>query len=213
MTTTDGLSHTPADPAKRDFILILTGAMAAGGAAAALWPLVAEMDPTSDVIAKGSPITVDISKVEPGQQITVLWQSKPIFIVNRTPAALRRLTDPSVLDRLRDPNSKSRQQPVYAQNWSRSIKPEYLVLIGICTHLGCIPNYRPSPGSVDPQWPGGWFCPCHGSRYDLAGRVFKSVPAPLNMPVPPYDYANDTQIVLGKNPSGGQFAMSDIDTM
>jgi len=105
------------------------------------------------------------------------------------------------------------QQPPYAKNWSRSIKPEYLVLVGVCTHLGCVPSYRPGLGALDATWPGGWFCPCHGSKYDLAGRVLKSVPAPMNLPVPPYHFESDTSIVIGANPPGESFLMSDIDTI
>jgi len=201
------------DPERRDFIVIMATAMAAGGAAAVAWPLVDQMNPASNVVAQGAPITVDVSKIEPGQMITVMWQAKPMFIVHRTPAMLERLAQPSEAADLRDPLSKTKQQPAYAANWSRSIKPAYLVLVGVCTHLGCIPNFRPAPGSIGPNWPGGWLCPCHGSRYDLAGRVFNGSPAPLNLPVPPYRFASDTAIEIGKNPPGGSFAMSQIQTM
>jgi len=143
----------------------------------------------------------------------LLWRKSPMFIVHRTPAILAELKSPSALALVRDPNSDSTQQPPYAKNWSRSIKPEYLVLVGVCTHLGCIPNYRPGLGEVGPGWPGGWYCPCHGSKYDLAGRVFKGVPAPLNLPVPPYHFASETSLVLGANPPGGAFQMSDIGTL
>jgi ubiquinol-cytochrome c reductase iron-sulfur subunit len=198
---------------RRDFIYIMTGAMAVGGVAAVAWPFIDQMNPSSDTLSQGSPVTVDLSKITAGQQIVLLWRKTPIFIVHRTPANLEELRKPSALDLVSDPNSESRQQPPYARNWSRSIKPEYLVLVGVCTHLGCIPNYRPGLGEVDATWPGGWFCPCHGSKYDLAGRVFKGVPAPLNLPVPPYHFAGDTSLVIGANPPGGIFEMSDIETL
>ena len=204
---------TAGDPTKRDFIFILTGAVAVGGVAAVAWPFIDQMNPASDTLALGSPMTVDLSKIEPGQQIVLLWRKSPMFIVHRTPAILAELKSPSALALVRDPNSDSTQQPPYAKNWSRSIKPEYLVLVGVCTHLGCIPNYRPGLGEVGPGWPGGWYCPCHGSKYDLAGRVFKGVPAPLNLPVPPYHFASETSLVLGANPPGGAFQMSDIGTL
>jgi ubiquinol-cytochrome c reductase iron-sulfur subunit len=198
---------------RRDFINILAVAMAAGGAAAVAWPLIDQLNPAADTIAEGSPVTVDLTKIEPGQQIILIWRKNPMFIVRRTPANLAQLRKPSDLALLRDPNSDARQQPAYAKNWSRSIKPEYLVLIGVCTHLGCSPNYKPNLAEIDPSWPGGWFCPCHGSRYDLAGRVFKGVPAPLNLPVPPYHFASDTSLVIGANPPGQAFEMSDIETI
>ena len=115
------------------------------------------------------------------------------------------------MSRLSDPNSKQRQQPKYAQNWSRSIKPEYLVLVGICTHLGCIPGFARSPAPIGPDWPGGYFCPCHGSRYDFAGRVFDGLPAPLNLPVPPYHFISDTSIRMGESPKGSSFTMSEVE--
>jgi ubiquinol-cytochrome c reductase iron-sulfur subunit len=168
------------------------------------------MNPAKDVLAAGAPIDVDISGVQPGQQIVVLWRSHPIFITRRTEAELKTLQDPKDTGQLRDPDSKVLQQPPYAQNWHRSAKPELLVLVGICTHLGCIPEFQPQPGSVGPGWEGGYFCPCHGSRYDLAGRVFDGVPAPYNLPVPPYTYVSDTVIRVGENPPNAPFDLNDI---
>lgn len=213
---------TYADPAptsdlpkvkRRDFLYIATSAVLGIGAAFSAWPFIDQMEPAADVLAAGGPLTVDLTHVAPGQQIVVRWRSKPIFIVNRTPAALQELKQPSLLSRLRDPNSQEDQQPTYADNWSRSIKPEYLVLVGICTHLGCIPGYKPQPGDpqLGPTWPGGYLCPCHGSRYDLAGRVFQGVPAPLNLPVPPYHFASDTSLVIGENPEGSTFALGSVE--
>jgi ubiquinol-cytochrome c reductase iron-sulfur subunit len=212
MATTDP-AHDSADPSRRDFIHIMAVAAAVGGVAAVAWPLIDQMNPSADILAEGSPITVDLSKVEAGQQIVVLWRKNPMFIVHRTPAILAELQKPSTLDLLSDPNSDHMQQPAYAKNWSRSIKPEFLVLIGVCTHLGCIPGFSPAPGSINATWPGGWLCPCHGSKYDLAGRVFKSVPAPLNLPVPPYSFASPTSIVIGQNPPGASFDMAQIGTL
>lgn len=198
---------------RRDFIFVATGAMAAVGTAFAAWPFIDQMEPAADVVAAGGPITVDLSKVEPGQQVVVSWRTRPIFIVNRPPAALAELKKPALLGRLRDPNSDQMQQPDYAKNWSRSIKPEYLVLVGICTHLGCIPDYKPKPGAVSAVWPGGWLCPCHGSKYDLAGRVFQNVPAPLNLPVPPYHFVSDTMLKIGENPMGSNYALSQVEQL
>ena len=206
MTAEEGVS-------RRDFLYVATGAFGVVGAVMAAWPLIDQMNPSADVLAAGSPLTVDLSQVQPGQQIQVVWRSKPIFIVRRTPANLEQLKSPSDLNMLRDPNSDQMQQPPYAKNWSRSIKPEYLVLVGICTHLGCIPKYKPNPGEISPTWPGGYFCPCHGSKYDLAGRVFKNVPAPLNLPVPPYHFESDTSIVIGENPKGVNFSLSQVETI
>jgi ubiquinol-cytochrome c reductase iron-sulfur subunit len=211
-----GLSESPEpapqEPTRRDFINILTGTAAIGGTAAFAWPFIDQLNPAANALAQGLPVAVDLTKVQPGQQITVLWRKMPIFIVHRTPALLAELTKPSDLGLLRDPDSKARQQPAYAKNWCRSIRPEFLVLVGVCTHLGCTPSYEPALGSLGPRWPGGWLCPCHGSRYDLAGRVFKSVPAPLNLPVPPYRFASDTSVVIGANPPGSTFQMSEIET-
>ncbi len=217
---TDALSAThagdvPHEPVRRDFLKLVTGAAAAIGVGAIVWPLIDSMEPSADVIAAGSPIDVDLSKVEPGQQIIVLWRGRPIFVVNRPPAALKMLQTPAVIGLLSDPNSDVHQQPPYAQNYHRSIKPEYLVLVGICTHLGCLPKYfpKPDPTTPAPDWPGGYLCPCHGSKYDLSGRVFKGVPAPYNLPVPPYSFPKDTTVRIGENPSGQSYDLSSIVQM
>jgi ubiquinol-cytochrome c reductase iron-sulfur subunit len=196
---------------RRDFLFIATGMAAAVGAAAALWPFIDQMEPSAAVLAAAGPIDIDISKIEAGQQITVRWRGQPILIVHRTPKELERLQASSDTAQLRDPDSNVHQQPDYANNWHRSIKPEYLVVVGICTHLGCIPLFRPDPGgSLGSNWPGGYFCPCHGSRYDLSGRVFKHVPAPYNLPVPPYHFPSDTVVRIGENPSGSSFDLNSI---
>ena len=195
---------------RREFLFLATAATTAIGVASLAWPFIDQMNPSADVIAAGGPVTVDIAKVEPGQQIVVTWRGRPIFIVHRTPDALAALKSTSMLDRLRDPQSQALQQPPYAKNWSRSVKPEFAVLVGICTHLGCIPSFRPT---VTADWPGGYLCQCHGSKYDLAGRVFRNVPAPYNLPVPPYRFETDATLVIGDNPQGSQFALEDVQQL
>jgi len=142
-------------------------------------------------------VEADISKLEDGQMIRVQWRGKPVWVVKRTEEMLAEL--PGLDDKLRDPESVDPQQPEYAQNVNRSIKPEILVAIGICTHLGCSPSFAPEaePQPYDAEWKGGFFCVCHGSRFDLAGRVFKAVPAPLNLEVPPYKYISESLILIG----------------
>ena len=207
------LSETAAaKQTRRDFLYVATGALAAVGALATLVPLFDQMEPDRATIAAGAPISVDIGKVAPGQQIQVFWRSRPIFIINRTPAILKTLQDPKLTGRLSDPDSEVMQQPPYAKNWHRSAKPEHAVLVGICTHLGCIPMFYPTPDPSSPaaDWLGGYFCPCHGSKYDLAGRVFNGVPAPYNLPVPPYRYENDHTLRIGENPEGVTFDLGEV---
>ncbi|HTR17796.1 MAG TPA: ubiquinol-cytochrome c reductase iron-sulfur subunit [Acetobacteraceae bacterium] len=197
---------------RRDFLTLVAGAGAAIGVGAITWPFIDSMEPAADTLAAGEPLDVDISKLAPGQQIVVVWRGKPIFIVNRSPEALKTLQDKSLLDVLSDPNSSVRQQPAYAENWHRSATPEIAVIVGVCTHLGCVPIYLPNPNATDPapNWPGGYFCPCHGSKYDLAGRVYAGVPAPYNLPVPPYHMVNDKTVRIGENPPGQNFDLSSI---
>jgi len=203
------------DATRRDFLFVATGAFAAVGGIFAVWPFIDQMEPAADVIAAGAPLTVDVSKIPPGQQIVVIWRAKPIFIVHRTPALIAELRKPAALSLLRDPDSKEDQQPAYAANWSRSLKPEFLVAVGICTHLGCIPTFVPTIGdpTLGADWPGGYLCHCHGSRYDSAGRVFKNVPAPLNLPVPPYHFVGGTKLVIGENPTGQKFDISSVEQL
>ncbi len=198
------------EPSRRDFLYIATGAVGAVGAAGIAVPLIAQLQPDAAVVAAGAPIDVDISGVAPGQQILVKWRGHPIFIVNRPPEALKVLQEQSLVSKLSDPDSKALQQPQYAANWHRSAKPEFLVLVGVCTHLGCIPSFQPNRGEVDASWPGGYFCPCHGSKYDLAGRVYSGVPAPYNLPVPPYTFTDAKTIRIGENPAGATFDLADI---
>jgi ubiquinol-cytochrome c reductase iron-sulfur subunit len=197
---------------RRDFLFLATGAVGAVGVAATLWPLIDQMEPDASTIAAAGPIDINVSALQPGQQIVALWSSRPVFVVHRPPAALNELKDPKLLDRLRDPGSDELQQPPYAKNWHRSIKPEFLVLVGICTHLGCVPKFMPTPSATDPvpNWLGGYFCPCHGSRYDLAGRVYQGVPAPYNLPVPPHYFPKDGLLRVGENPEGQAFDFNNI---
>ncbi|MGO9787480.1 MAG: ubiquinol-cytochrome c reductase iron-sulfur subunit [Stellaceae bacterium] len=196
---------------RRDFLVIAANALMGVGAACAAWPLIKSMNPSRDVLAAGAPVDIDISSLQPGQQILVLWRSRPVFIVNRNPDELAKLQTSQDTSLLRDPNSDEMQQPPYAKNWHRSLKPEFLVLVGICTHLGCIPEFTPQPGGgLGANWPGGYFCPCHGSRYDLSGRVFSGVPAPYNLPVPPHRFVNDTTIRIGENPPDSAWDFGSI---
>jgi ubiquinol-cytochrome c reductase iron-sulfur subunit len=155
--------------------------------------------PSERAKAAGAPVEVDISKLEMGQMIRVQWRGKPVWVVKRTEEMLQAL--PDLNDQLRDPDSTDPQQPEYAQNVNRSIKPEILVAVGICTHLGCSPSFVPEaiPQPYDAHWKGGFFCPCHGSRFDLAGRVYKAVPAPLNLEIPPHKYISETLILVGED--------------
>jgi len=182
----------------------LTGAVSVVGGAGAIgagWAFATALMPSERAKAAGAPVEVDISKLEPAQMLRVKWRGKPVWVLRRTEEQLETL--PALDPMLRDPRSEEAQQPAYARNEHRSIKPEYLVLVGICTHLGCSPSYvRASAAhALGPDWKGGFFCPCHGSRFDLAGRVFQSVPAPLNLVVPPHTYLSDTRVLVGVDAS------------
>ena len=188
---------------RRDFLYIATGMVGAVGAAAVLVPLIDQMNPDASTLAAGGPVDVDISKIQENAQIQVRWRQRPIFIFRRSKKTLDSMQSSQMLSLLSDPNSEVVQQPPYTTNWHRSIKPELSVLVGICTHLGCIPLFYPDASATMPvnNWPGGYFCPCHGSKYDPAGRVFSGVPAPYNLPVPPYRFVNDTTLRIGENPA------------
>ena len=205
-------AHSPEGGTRRDFLSIAATAIVGVGAACAVWPLISSMNPAQDTLAAGAPVDIDISGVTPGQQIIVLWRSRPIFVVRRTQAQIDQLKADADAAQLRDPTSAALQQPPYANNVYRSVKPDLLVLVGICTHLGCIPEFVPEPGGgLGPSWQGGYFCPCHGSKYDLAGRVFQNVPAPYNLPVPPHHYVSDTVIRVGENPPDSTFDFNAIE--
>jgi len=183
---------------RRHFLTVATAVTAGAGAAATAVPFVASFKPSARAQALGAPVERDVSKLEPGAMVKVEWRGKAVFILRRTEAMLDELN--RIADLLADPNSEvADQQPNYAVNVWRSIRPEYLVVEGVCTHLGCAPTARFDLGAGDlgADWPGGFFCPCHGSKFDLAGRVFKSVPAPTNLIVPPHRFVNDTTILIG----------------
>lgn len=187
---------------QRRQLLITTSAIGLVGIGLASVPFVQSMQPSARARAIGGPVEVDIALLEQGQLLTVAWRGKPVWILRRSSATLNRLK--KIGNLLVDPDSQvASQQPLYAQNLYRSIRPEFLVVVGICTHLGCVPQQRfttGAPSGLGENWPGGFFCPCHGSKFDLAGRVFKNVPAPINLLVPPYFFVSDTRIRIGENP-------------
>jgi len=185
------------DTGRRHFLTVATVATGAVGAAFVAVPFLASWRPSARAKAMGAPVEVDISKLEPGAMVKVEWRGKAIFVVNRTPQMLAQLE--GVDAQLRDPGSDESDQPAFAKNPARAMKPEYLVLVGVCTHLGCAPLDKFAQGDVTvaADWPGGFFCPCHGSKFDMSGRVFKDVPAPTNLPVPPYRFLSDTRILIG----------------
>ncbi|MCW8852257.1 MAG: ubiquinol-cytochrome c reductase iron-sulfur subunit [Gammaproteobacteria bacterium] len=193
------MSTDNVDTGRRRFLVASTSVVAAVGAGFVAVPFVSSWMPSERAKNAGAPVEVDISKVAEGQMLTVEWQSKPVWIVKRSEKTLSDL--PTIDGDLRDPASENvDQQPAYAQNANRSIKPEILVLVGICTHLGCSPTFRPDIGAADlggESWLGGFFCPCHSSKFDLAGRVFQGVPAPTNLVVPPHKYLSDNVILIG----------------
>jgi ubiquinol-cytochrome c reductase iron-sulfur subunit len=189
------------DKGRRRFLTATTSVVGGAGVALAAIPFVKSWEPSERARSAGAPVLADIGKIEAGQKVTFEWRGLPVFIVNRTKAQLDQL--PIVDDRLRDPKSdNTEQQPEYAKNEHRSIKPEWLVVTGICTHLGCVPDFFPElkPEPFDPQWKGGFYCPCHKSRYDMSGRVYQGVPAPANLKVPPYHFVDDNHILIGVNP-------------
>jgi len=153
-------------------------------------------------MAEGAPVKIDISKLEPGQQVSEQWRGQPVIVLRRSPEVLKRLNAPGLVEQLSDPESdRTTQQPEYAKNLYRSVESEYLVVIGLCTHLGCIPTYRPevAPDDLGKDWYGGYYCPCHGSKFDLAGRVFKNVPAPTNLVIPPYRFISKKLVLIGED--------------
>lgn len=187
------------DGGRRHFLLVATTVTGIAGAALTAVPFLASWKPSARAQALGAPVDADISKIDPGAILKVNWRGQAIFIVRRTPEMLATLSSPAVVNNLRDPESKESEQPEYAKNENRALKPEYLVLVGVCTHLGCAPmdRFQPQDPELGATWPGGFYCPCHGSKFDLAGRVFKDVPAPLNLRVPPYRFLNEGVIQIG----------------
>jgi ubiquinol-cytochrome c reductase iron-sulfur subunit len=193
------MAESVADPARRNWVMITCGVGAVGGVATAV-PFVASFTPSERAKAAGAPVEADISGLKPGEKMVVEWRGKPVWILRRTPEQLESLKKDEPL--LADPNSDRTQYPTpaYAKNQWRSIKPEVFVAVGICSHLGCSPSDKFVPGaqpSLPDDWPGGFLCPCHGSTFDLAGRVFKNKPAPDNLEVPPYAYLSDSRLLIG----------------
>jgi ubiquinol-cytochrome c reductase iron-sulfur subunit len=196
------MSDTPVDGSKRTWLIASGCAGVVGGAFTAV-PFVSSLQPSERAKAAGAPVEVDISALKPGEKLTVEWRGKPVWVVRRTPEEVAALAKHDA--ELADPQSKRKPDeltPPYARNEARSIKPEVLVVVGICTHLGCSPSDKFQPGpqpSLPDNWPGGFLCPCHGSTFDLAGRVFKNKPAPDNLQVPPYTYVSDTRLLIGED--------------
>ena len=187
---------------RRKFLVAATSVAGGVAGAAIATPFLLSMMHSERAKAAGAPVEVDISKLEPGMLLMVEWRGKVVWVLNRTPEMLESLV--KVESNLADPNSEKNQQPEYARNRTRSIKPEILVTEGVCTHLGCSPVFRKdiAPADLGPDWQGGFFCPCHGSKFDLAGRVFKNVPAPTNMVVPPHAYLSDSRLLIGSESEG-----------
>jgi ubiquinol-cytochrome c reductase iron-sulfur subunit len=191
------------DAGKRRFLTAAASVVGGAGAIAVAVPFVASVAPSAKAEAAGAPVLVDISQLEVGQLLTVEWRGKPVWIYRRSPDVLEAL--PTLDEELRDPDSEvASQQPEYCQNDLRSIRDEVMVLVGICTHLGCSPTYRPelAPEDLGEEWKGGFFCPCHGSKFDLAGRVYQGVPAPINLEVPPYHFQGDNTVIVGEDAKG-----------
>jgi len=186
---------------RRNLVFVTCAAGGVAGVAAAV-PFAASWLPSERAKAGGAPVVADISTLEPGQMMTVEWRSKPVWIIRRTKEMLEGVARDN--NKVSDPDSDVPQQPDYAKNEYRSIKPEYLVLVGICTHLGCSPQEKPAEDKAEmgADWQGGFLCPCHGSKFDLAGRVYKGVPAPINLEVPKYTYLSDTRILIGDDTKG-----------
>lgn len=189
------MSNSGVNTGRRRFLTAATSVVGAAGVVGVAVPFVGSWNPSAKAKAAGAPVKQDIGKVEPGQMITVEWRGKPVFIVRRTPEALESIK--KMDSQVRDPSSSESTQPPYAKSEFRSIKEDVLVLLGVCTHLGCAPQYKPEVGAISHDWLGGFFCPCHGSKFDLAGRVFQGVPAPTNLEVPPYRFVSDTVIEIG----------------
>ena len=189
------MSNDGVNTGRRRFLTAATSVVGAGGVVAAVVPFVGSWNPSAKAKAAGAPVKADISKIEPGQMIVVEWRGKPVYILRRTEAAFKAIKEST--PKLSDPDSEKSKQPEYASGTMRALREEYLIVLGLCTHLGCAPKYRPEVGSVGADWLGGFFCPCHGSKFDLAGRVYAGVPAPTNLEIPPHSYESDSVGVIG----------------
>lgn len=185
------------DLSRRHFLSIATSVAGVVGAAFVAVPFVASFKPSARAQALGAPVELDLSKVETGAMVRVKWRGKPVWVLRRSPDMLERLDERP--ERLADPGSEESIQPEYAKNQYRSQKPEFLVVLGVCTHLGCAPieRFDVAPEDLGQEWLGGFYCPCHGSKFDLAGRVYKGVPAPTNLSIPPYRFVGDNMILIG----------------
>ncbi len=188
------MSSDDADNSRRRFLTAATVVVGAVGTAAVAAPFLSSWSPSARARSAGAPVEANISKLEPGQQIIVKWRGKPVWVVRRDENALATL--PKVANLLSDPDSDQSKQPEYAKNEQRSRKPEFLIVEGICTHLGCSPTYQPE---ITADFEGGFFCPCHGSKFDLAGRVYSGVPAPTNLTIPPHYFVNDDVVLIGED--------------
>lgn len=191
------MSNAPVDKGRRRFLTVATSVVGGAGAVAAAVPFIASWNPSARARIAGAPVEMRIDKIEPGQLVRSEWRGSPVWVIRRTPEMLESLslTD----DRVRDPDSDQPQQPDYAKNQHRSIDPEWFVAVGICTHLGCSPQYLPRNFTSMDGIDSGFFCPCHGSRFDIAGRVFQGVPAPTNLVVPPHYFVDDNTILIGED--------------
>jgi ubiquinol-cytochrome c reductase iron-sulfur subunit len=192
------MSDDGVNTGRRRFLTAATSAVGVAGAVGVLVPFVGSWNPSAKAKAAGAPVKADISKLEPGQMVVVEWRGKPVYVVRRTETQLSDLE--RLNDKLKDPDSAISSQPPYIEGTGRSLRPEILVIEGLCTHLGCAPKFRPEVGAADlggDDWLGGFFCPCHGSKFDLAGRVYAGVPASTNLVVPPYSFESDNVVVIG----------------
>ena len=192
------MSNNAVNTTRRRFLTAATSAVGVAGVVGIAVPFVGSWNPSAKAKAAGAPVKADISKIEPGQMVVVEWRGKPVYVLRRTDEQVASL---SQLDgKLKDPASEISDQPTYVDQTNRAIKPEIMVFVGLCTHLGCAPKFRPEVGAADlggKDWLGGFFCPCHGSKFDLAGRVYAGVPASTNLIVPPYSFEDDTTLVIG----------------
>jgi len=192
------MSKGPEELSRRRTLVRLTAAAGGVAAAGAAVPFIASLAPSERARAAGAPVEADIESLKPAVLRTIEWRGQPVWILRRTPDMLQRLASAEPL--LIDPGSRvGSQQPDYAKNPTRSIEPEVLVTVALCTHLGCIPSYYPAPDSLQPGWPGGFYCPCHGSKFDLAGRVYRGSPAPTNLVIPPHRYLSAGRLVVGED--------------
>ena len=191
------MNNGDVNKSRRRFLVGATSVVGGVGVVGAAVPFVASWNPSAKARSAGAPVRANISKLEPGQQMTVEWRGQPVWVIRRTPEMIEHIKQMD--DRVQDPQSEELQQPEYAKNQLRAVRPEFLIVVGICTHLGCSPQFRPdvAPADLGADWLGGFFCPCHGSKFDLAGRVLKGVPAPTNLRIPPHSYIDDNNVIIG----------------